>query len=658
MSDSGSYKEKGIELADYVPPVTKGAEDSEYPAYHSDSGKESDLHEEERFEALPTVKKSTSTSMGVRKAEIMADQYKSPYLRVFFFVTTFCVAYCYGLDGTIRYTFQSYATSSYAEHSLLSTVNVIRSVIAAASQPVYARLCDKFGRLQLFVMAILFYAVGTVIESQAYDVQRFAGGAVIYQIGYSGVMIILQIMLADFSNLNWRLVASFIPALPFIINTWISGNVASELYPTHSWNYSIGIFAFIFPLACIPYLACLTHMLILARRTEEWAELTKDEDPTWASWKNNCVVNFFRWNHLKTLFWELDVIAILLIIVIFGCILVPFTLAGGVSETWKEAHIIVPLVVGFAVLPLLYVWEAKFSRFPVIPIDLVKDRGVWSALFIGLMIDWVWYMPNDFMYTVLVVGMNQSIKAATRITSLYSFVSVITGPLLGFVIVFFRRTKVFIIFGVSCWCVALGLLVHFRGDNDGINAAKYVNGVIGGLCLMGFGAGFFTYTTQVSIEACTNHENMAIIMSLYLSSYNIGLAFGSSVSGAVWTNTLYKQIVKNFEANNLNVTEAATAYSQPFTFILTSTWETPERQAVVKSYAHTQKILCIVGLVLCFPLLLAAFFLRDHRLESVQSLDMTADHHDDGVKRNGVVVLNNNDDDIILNKLKSLFGKK
>lgn len=55
--------------------------------------------------------------------------------------------------------------------------------MGAAAQPVYARF-DIFGRLELLIVSIIFYLVGTIIESQAYDAQRYAGGAVLYQIGY------------------------------------------------------------------------------------------------------------------------------------------------------------------------------------------------------------------------------------------------------------------------------------------------------------------------------------------------------------------------------------------------------------------------------------------------------------------------------------------
>lgn len=602
---------------------------------------------------------STAKSFGVRKAELMTAQYQGwKWVGLFYFAAFLC-SYVYSLDGNVRYTFQTYATSSYSQHSLLTTVNVIRAVVAAASQPTYARLSDTFGRFELFAVSIIFYSVGTVIESQAFDVQRFAGGAVLYQIGFSGVQLMLEVSLADMSTLNWRLFASFIPATPFIINTWISGDVTSGLLASHSWNYCIGIWAFIFPLAALPILGCYLHMRIKAGRTEAWKQICREEK------EHNKGKNMF-----VELFWKLDMVGILLIICVFGFILVPLTLAGGKtltltsssSDAWNKAGVIAPLVIGFVLLPVLVYWEGWVAKFPVIPFPLLKDRGVWSALIIACLVNFVWYMPNDFMYTVLVVGLNASVKAATRITSLYSFVSVITGPLLGLVIVKVKRTKGFILFGCAMWFVAMGILLHYRGDNDGIHSQLYINGIIGGLCVFGFGAGFFTYTTQLSIQTCTNHEYMAVVLSLYLAAYNIGSGFGVAVSGALWTNVMPKQILKEMERLGVDTTLATTAYGAPFTFILTNTWGTTARTAVAVAYAKVQKKLCIVGLCLCVPLLLSAMFLRDHKLEAVQSLDYVHDHqagvHGNKEEIEDTVVVNDYDNDPYLDFFRGLFGRK
>lgn len=616
------------------------------------------INEEGHVHPDGTPFSSTARSYGVRRTELMTAQYSGTLLKVVYYISAFLCAYCYALDGTLRYTFQVYATSSYSTHSLYTAVNVIRSVIAAASQPTYARLSDRFGRLELFVISILFYVVGTIIQSQAYDVQRFAGGAVLYQIGYSGVQLLLEVSLADMSTLNWRLFASFIPALPFIINTWASGDVATSILLKHSWNYGIGIWAFIFPLASIPLLACFIHMRVAAGRTQEWAKI-KAEEKEDKKGKNLFV----------ELFWQLDVIGILLIICVFGFILVPFTLAGNKTallvrsdEAWKQGKIIAPLVIGVCLIPALILWEGKVARFPIVPFALLKDRGVWAALIIACLVNFVWYMPNSFMYTVLVAGLNTSILAATRITSLYSFVSVITGPLLGFVLVKVKRTKAFIIFGCAMWFVAMGILYHYRGSNDGINSEYVKHGIIGGESLMGFGAGFFTYVTQLSIQTCTNHEYMAVVLSLYLASYNIGSALGSAVSGAIWTQLMPSTIAQNMEALGANVTLATLAYQAPFTFITVYPWGSKERIALALSYADIQRKLIIVALCLCVLLLVAAFLLRDHYLANVQSLDEVHKHEEGIHGRQQIlgqtVVVNDYDNDPIAQFFKGLFKRK
>lgn len=541
-----------------------------------------------------------SRSRGIRRVEIISSQYGKVGTFVVFFCI-FLVAYSYGLDNTVRYQFEAFATSSYGTHSLLSTVNVVTSIIAVAAQPFYARLSDSFGRGELLVFCILFYVVGTILQSQAHNVQIYAGGSIIYQFGYTGVMLLLQLLAGDFSLLNWRLLASFIPATPYIINTWISGNVVSAV--GLKWSWGIAMWAIIFPVVCLPLLFCLAHMHYRAVKSGQMAILREEK----TEYQLRGLFGF-----IKYLFFQLDMVGLILVIAILALILTPLTLAGGVSSKWNQAHIIAPLVIGFCVIPFFILWE-RYTANPFVPFHLLKDRGVWAALCIGVLINWIWYMQGDYMYTVLIVAVNQSYTSASRITSLYSFVSVITGTLLGFVIVKVRYLKPFIVWGSVIWLVSMGMLIHFRGGD----ASR--SGIIGSLCLLGFGAGFFTYPTQASIQAVTDHEHMAVVTSLYLASYYIGSALGGSISGAIWTQVLPKRITTEFAQFN-NSTLATYAYGSPYSFILDYTWGTPEREALVIAYREVQRLLLITGTCLCVPLVVFALLLHNPKLKSAQNL--------------------------------------
>jgi SIT family siderophore-iron:H+ symporter-like MFS transporter len=64
-----------------------------------------------------------------------------------------------------------------------------------------------------------------------------------------------------------------------------------------------------------------------------------------------------------------------------------------------------------------------------------------------------------------------------------SFVSVLTGLILGFIVRWVRHVKLFIIAGALLFLPAFGLLIRFRGGSDSTNH----NGIIGSQILLGFG---------------------------------------------------------------------------------------------------------------------------------------------------------------------------
>lgn len=583
--------------------VFMGMEHELNPETHNDSNSDSyGLPQlSEKYNAL-----RQNRSLIIQQTEIIGSAYNKWYLQAILLLSAFICGYGYGLDGNIRYIYTGYATSSYSEHSLLSTINVINAVVSAASQIIYARLSDVFGRLYLFISAVILYVVGTIIQSQAYDVQRYAAGAIFYNAGYVGVILILLIILSDFSSLKWRLLYQFVPTWPFIINTWIAGNITSRANPVVNWSWDVGMWAFIFPLSCVPIVLCMLHMQWRARKTLEWHALKGQK----SYYQEHGFIKI-----LKQLFWMLDVVGVLLMGCSLGCILVPLTLAGGVKTTWNDSRLIGPFVLGFVLIPILWIWEYRFARDPILPYKLVKDRAVWSSMGISFLIDFIYYMAADYLYTVMIVAVNESVKSATRIATLSSFVSTVASPFFALLVTRCTRLKPFIMFGCALWMVAMGLLYHFRGGSQSHS------GIIGALCVWGVGTTLFTYPVTVSVQSAVSHENMATVTALNYTLYRIGSAVGSAVSGAIWTQTLYKQILKRMG----DVALATTAYESPYTFIETYTWGTPQRNALMNAYKYVQRLETIVALVFCVPLIAFSLCLRDPKLTDTVAVEYIED---------------------------------
>lgn len=480
-------------------------------------------------------------------------------------------------------------------------MNVVRAVIAAAAQPTAARVADVFGRTELILVSIFFYVIGTIVEASADRVQTFAGGAVLYQIGYTCVLLLVEVVIADITSLRSRLFFSYIPALPFIINTWISGSVTSAVLGTTTWKWGIGMWALIYPICALPLLITL---YLVGRRARKAGSLSNFKTP----------YQLLGPRRLATeLFWQLDIIGLILLIAVFGLILAPFTLAGGQASKWQTAHIIVPVVIGILCVPLWIIWESR-TPYPIVPFHLLKDRAVWAALGMAMMLNFAWTMQGDYLYTVLIVAFGESIKSATRITSLYSFASVLTGGILGLIVYKVRRLKPFIVTGTILFLIAFGLLIHYRGSPS----PSGHSGIIGAQVLLGIAGGLFPYPGQASIQAATQHEHLAVITGLYLSCYSIGSALGNTVSGAIWTQVLPQKLDANL-ARFGNSTLATAVYGNPFTFAAAYPVGTEQRSGVVDAYQSTQRLLCITGICLCVPLIIFSCLLRDPRLGDQQS---------------------------------------
>ncbi len=93
----------------------------------------------------------------------------------------------------------------------------------------------------------------------------------------------------------------------------------------------IGMWAIIYFVCALPLLGTLWFT---ARRAQNSGALQSYKTP------------FQQYGFGKlaiALFWQLDVVGIVLVIATFALILVPFTIAGSAKEQWKAGHIIAML---------------------------------------------------------------------------------------------------------------------------------------------------------------------------------------------------------------------------------------------------------------------------------------------------------------------------
>ena len=130
-------------------------------------------------------------SAGVARMAAVSSTLTASQRAVLLF-SIFLVGYAYGLESQVRSTYQPYATASFHLHSYLATINVFRSVVAVAAQPTAAKIADVLGRFEVVVLATVLYTAGIVIESTAGSVEVFCAGAIVYQVGYTCIVLLLE----------------------------------------------------------------------------------------------------------------------------------------------------------------------------------------------------------------------------------------------------------------------------------------------------------------------------------------------------------------------------------------------------------------------------------------------------------------------------------
>ncbi|KAJ8115876.1 hypothetical protein OPT61_g2568 [Boeremia exigua] len=538
---------------------------------------------------------ANTTSPGVARVRAAAEHLTTANRACIIF-GVLLVSWAYGLDNTLRTAYHAGAMNALHAQALLATVSVVKAVIGAAAQPTAAKISDVFGRVEILFVSVVFYVLGSAIEAFANNPATFVVGSFFHQIGFTMSVLILEVIIADTTSLRARLLFSYMPAVPFLVNAWLAGEVLEKMLKIRSWRFGFWIWCIIYPICAIPLLVSLW-----------WVDRKAKKAGTLKNYKTP-VQQHGAWEITKALFWQLDVIGILLTICVFGFLLVPLTLNGGMYPTWGEAKFIVPLVIGVLCVPLWVFWES-IAPHPMVPFYLLKDRAVWGSLCIGLFLMFSWACQGDFLFIVLRVGFNQSDKAANRITALYGFCSTLTGIFVGMVVYHVRHLKPFILFGTCLFMVAMGLMIHYRG---GVGTHS---GIIGAQVLLGVAGGFFPYAAQASIQAATSHEYVAVVTGLYLSTYNVGSAVGNAVSGVVMSRAMPEQLHARLGWDDVTMW-----YALPLQMLDTYPPGTPEREAVIEAYKYFQRVVCIIAACGCLGLIAFAFCIRNPRLPDTQTL--------------------------------------
>lgn len=270
----------------------------------------------------------------------------------------------------------------------------------------------------------------------------------------------------------------------------------------------------------------------------------------------------------------------------FALLLLPFSLATSQAQKWRSGSIIAMLVIGVCCLIGFGIHERFTAKKSFLPFRLLVDRTVLgSCLLSGTL--WISFYCWDAYFSVwLQVVHNLSITDAGYVANTYNIGSCFFSIVIGVLIRYSGRFKWIALACVPLQILGTGLMIYFREPQQGIGYVVMCQ------IFIAFSGGALLVTEELAIMAAVGPENVAVALALQALFTSVGGAIGSSISGAIWTNTVPGLLVKYLPESAKG--QANEIYDSLPT-ALSYAWGSPERDAIIRAYSESQRYQCIAA---------------------------------------------------------------
>ncbi|SMQ48852.1 unnamed protein product [Zymoseptoria tritici ST99CH_3D7] len=558
----------------------------------------------ERRASFMSERSHESAQAGVKRLEAISSTWSKTGLYVAYLGIAL-LAYATSLEGQTTGNLTIFATSAFKAHSLVSTVMVVQGVVLSIAKPPMSKIADVFGRFEAFSLSICFYAVGFIQQAASNSVNTYAAAQVFYSTGSTGVQILIQIFIADTSDLVNRALCSTIPSIPFLINVWIGPALAERILKNLNWRWGYGIWSIILPVAFLP----LALALVINQRKAALRGILPESPFAGKS----------AWGIIKNVWFELDLFGLILISVAFSLILIPLTLAS--KAGWTNPNLISMLIVGVACLVAIPFWERSKTLAPraFFPRAFWKNKTITCGLGLSFFYFMAFYLSvYPYFQSYLLVVKDLPLTQAGQIVQTFTFTSTITSILVSFAIKYTKQYKKFMVAGTVLYVIGLGLMLHYRTETSTATTIVWTQ------VFLGVGGSLTHVPAQLGVQASASHSEVAAATALFLTVLEIGGAVGSGISGAIWTNSVPKKLALYLPPETAD--QAAEIYGN--ISLASGGWPmgSPTRIAINRAYQETMTKILSVAVCVALPCVILSLMMTDYKLDEI----------DQGVK--GVVI--------------------
>ncbi|TKW59592.1 Vacuolar membrane amino acid uptake transporter fnx2 [Colletotrichum tanaceti] len=494
-------------------------------------------------------------------------------------------------DGSLVMATHPTIASEFDDLENSSWLFIAFALAGAATQTLYGKLSDIYGRRALLMVAYLLFSIGCAMVGLGRTMWQVVAGRVISGSGGSALNVLGLLLITDLVPLREAAAWQAGVNLASTMGRSLGGPVGGWLADTIGWRWS---FLGQAPIFLVAVLLCWFFLPKgMPAGGEEAAEETATKPPGEGKASPLAKVDF-----LGAALLALFLLAFLL----------PIEL-GGTKVPWT--HPLIFVLFGAAVIlgGLFGAVEEWWAEEPIFPLELLKHRdivltyvitGAQVAAQLGLLFS----VPLYFQVTQ---------RVSNTIAGLHLFPAVagnaIGGVLGGYLIKRTGRYKSLLIGATiaSSFSYVL-LLLRWHGDTNVWESLYIVPG--------GFGAGLVLSAGFISAQAAINPKHKAAVTSGIFLTFQVGMILGLSCVSAVMMATMKWRLDALLKGMDLGAVARKTIIEKATSNVdFIDHADSGIANAIVQSYVEGLGFSHGVSLIASVLGLLAAIFLREHKLQ-------------------------------------------
>ncbi|KAL4967073.1 siderophore iron transporter mirB [Aspergillus stella-maris] len=536
--------------------------------------------------SFPRAPEGSDQQDAIRVADAITTTWSKKSL-IITYASMWMLYFVNGLNNNLTSNLSAYITSDFSAHSLLTVISVVVNVMSAAWLMPIAKVLNLWDRTVGVCIMILIAIMGLIMMACCNNIATYCAAQAFYTVGFTGVIFCVDVLTADTSSLRNRGIAYGFTSSPYII-TAFAGSPLSNQFHESNWRWAYGTICIILPIVALPLIVTWELAKRKAKRVNEIETVPKRERS----------IQEAVWYYVV----EFDIIGIFLMIGGLILFLTSFNIAGNATGEWGSPKIIAMMVVGFFVLVGFILYERWGAPKPFIPYYLLTNRTVIGACLLDITYQVSYYCWASYFTSFLQVVYNTSLTQAGYISAIFDLMDPVWLIGCGYLIRITGRFKWLLYCAVPLYLLASGLMIYFRTPRHSV----------GYMCMcqifLAVGGGTMILIEQVAVLAASDHEDYAAMLALLSTFGNIGSAVGSSVSGAIWTNTLPEKLREYLPA------ETKSQWSDIYDSLdvqLSYPVGSATRTAIQNAYATSQRYMMIAGTAIMGLSLVWVFIMKN-----------------------------------------------